>query len=144
MWGHGASREALDYEEDVHARVNPLAPIPHGFGVNLIDPQTGAIVYFDDCFRYAGDLVDGDMQAGDLVEAKGERFAYLLSQTFGEGIMREFVNRAWKQKSAADSRGVRVKWYLAEEEAADLVRERFDREGLGDIIVSHMPPRRRQ
>lgn len=141
---HGASEEALSYEDDVHARVNPIAPLPPKFGVSLLDPNTGDLVYFDDCFRDAGDLVDGDMAAGDLVEAKGSRYAYLLSQSFGETIMNDFVDQAWREKGAAEARGVRVKWYFAEEAAADLVRKRFAREGLGDIVVAYMPPRRRR
>jgi hypothetical protein len=59
---HGSSARALDYEDDVHAGVNPLAPLPRGFAVMLINPVTGEAVHFDDCFRYVGDLLDRDMK----------------------------------------------------------------------------------
>jgi hypothetical protein len=81
------------------------------------------------------------MKQGDLVEAKGPRYAYLLSQPFGVGIMRDLVVTARKQKAVSDDRGVGLKWYFAEKEAADAVRERFKQEGLGSIVISHMPPR---
>jgi hypothetical protein len=141
---HEASDRAKDYEDDVHARVNPLAPIPRGFGVNLPDPRTGEIVYFDDCFRDYGDLVDGDMHKGDIAEAKGPRYAYLLSRGFGEGIMQDLIRTAQKQKAVADDRGVGLKWYFAEQSAADAVRERFEKEGLESIVISHMPPKKRK
>ncbi len=47
---HGSSERAKDYEDDVHARVNPLAPLPREFGVNLPNPLTGQTAFFDDCF----------------------------------------------------------------------------------------------
>jgi len=75
---HGSSERAKDYEDDVHARVNPLAPIPRGYGVNLTDPLKGNQVFFEDCFRYAGDLVDGDMRIGDLAEAKGQGYEWRI------------------------------------------------------------------
>lgn len=137
---HGASPAALNYEDDVHARVNPVAPIPRGFGVNMPNPATGALVYFDDCFRYAGDLVDGDMTAGDLVDAKGPGYAGLLSSGIGDYVMQDLIDRATKQLGVTDSRGVRLKWYFAEQEAADSVRRRFASEKLRGIVISTMPP----
>ena len=37
---HYAKKLALDYEDDVHARVDPAAPIPRGSTVRIIDPAT--------------------------------------------------------------------------------------------------------
>ena len=132
--GHGDGRRTQ--------RVNPLLPIPREFGVKLRDPLTGRDVFFDDCFRYAGDLVDGDMKAGDLVEAKGPRKAYLYAQTWSRA-MDEDVAQAKKQVQIARARGVGLKWYFAEQGAADMARERFRDERLKDIVIATMPPRRR-
>ena len=135
--------EAFAGEDDVHARVNPLLPVPRGFGVKVLDPVTGRYVFFDDCFRYAGDIVDGDMQPGDLVEAKGPRKAYLYPQDWSRA-MNDDVAQARKQSRAAKARGVGLKWYYAQEGAADMARERFKKEGFDDIVVGTMPPRRRR
>lgn len=143
---HGAKDSALDYEDDVHARVNPLAPIPHGFAVMLRDPLNGQPVYFDDCFRYTGDLVDGDMQKGDFADAKGEGYAKALRSSFQQeyGVMADLIDRAQKQTRTAASVGARVKWYFAEEEAADFVRRRFlDERFVDQITIRVMRPRKR-
>ena len=138
---HGASVRANNYEDDVHARVNLIAPIPRGFGVNVFEPSSGKYVFFDDCFRYAGDLVDGDMRAGDLVETKGPRKEYLYRHPQWSTAFDDDVDQAKKELDAARARGVGLKWYYAEKGAADMARRRFFREGLGEIIISHMPPR---
>ena len=139
--GHGASDRANAYEDQVHQRVNPLAPLPSGFGVRLTDPQTGAIVFLDDCFRFAGDLVDNDMRAGDVVEAKGERNDYLYSKLWS-GALDDDVEQAQKELRAADAQGVRLKWYFAEQGAADQARAAFAEAGLGRIVISVMPLRK--
>ena len=142
---HGAKDRANDYEDDVHARVNPLAPIPHGFAVMLRDPDSGRPVYFDDCFRYAGDLVDGDMQRGDFADAKGEGYAKALRSSFQQeyGVMADLVERAEKQTRATAAVGARVKWYFAEKEAADFVREQFENKSFfNDITIGYMRPRK--
>ena len=48
---HYAKKLALDYEDDVHARVDPATPIPRGSTVRIIDPATGEWQYPDDCVR---------------------------------------------------------------------------------------------
>ncbi|WP_161607299.1 hypothetical protein [Methyloferula stellata] len=135
---HGSSEKAKDYEDDVHARVNPLAPLPREFGVNLLNPFTGRMVFFEDCFRYAGDLIDGDMQKGDLVEAKGPRYAALIRAggKLEAKVRDEFLEQAQKQLHIAQARGVGLKWYFAEKEAADYARDLFEKNKLGDIVVA--------
>ena len=143
---HGASERAMDYEEDVHARVNPLAPIPRGFGVNMIDPLTGTPVYYDDCFRYAGDLVDGDMKKGDLAEAKGLGYEWRFKAGGDkkEEALEEFKDQATKQLRTAESKGRGLKWYFADPDVANAVREFFGKNDLDEIVISIMPPRKRK
>ncbi len=141
---HGSSERAKDYEDDVHARVNPLAPLPRGYGVNLLDPATGRIVYYEDCFRYAGDLVDGEMQKGDLAEAKGLGYEWRI-RAGGDRrkeALEELEVQAQKQLRTADAVGRGLKWYFAEPYAADQVRDYFRDHGLERIIVAAMPPRK--
>lgn len=142
---HGASDDARDYEDDVRRRVNPIAPLPRGLGISAPDPASrdGKLVYFEDCFRYAGDLVDGDMKPGDFVEAKGPRKAYLYSKSDSWArTLKEDAEQARKQDRVAKARGVGLKWSYAEKEAADIARKRFEKEGF-DITVGFMPPSRR-
>ena len=140
---HGASEAAKAFEDDVHARVNPLLPLPRGFGVKVVDPLTGRYVFFDDCFRYAGDLVDGDMRAGDLVEAKGPRTAFLYGQGWA-GALGSDVTQAEKELRAARARGVGLKWYFAEEGAAMRFRERLEKKKIDGIVVGVLPQGRRR
>ena len=136
---HGASEDAIAYENQVHHRVNPLAPLSEGFGVRVIDPLTGKIVYVEDCFRYAGDLVDGDMNPGDLVEAKGNRKAYLYSRGISIG---DDIEQAKKELRAAEARGVGLKWYYSEPGAAAIARKEFNEHGLSKIVIGVMPLRK--
>lgn len=143
---HGTTDSALSYEDDVHARVNPLAPIPRGFAVMFMDPKTGEPVHFDDCFRYAGDLVDGDMRKGDAADAKGPRYEQLLSAggTLAASVMQKLEKQARDQSDVTRALGLGLKWYFAEKGAADYVRGRFKDDGLGEIVIAYMPPRRRK
>lgn len=144
---HGSSEAAKDYEDDVHLRVNPQAPIPRGFAVVFINPVTGKPVYFDDCFRYAGDLVDGDMHKGDVVDAKGPNLEGLLlsaGPSVAESVIKKMETQAESQLEVADALGLRVKWYFAKNGAADYVRRQFDRDGFKRIVIAYMPPRRRR
>lgn len=141
---HGSKEPAINYEDDVHARVNPLAPIPSGFAVKFVNPNTGLAYYFDDCFRYNGDLIDGDMKPGDLVDAKGPGYAFLLlmNDKTRRGVRNYFLETGGKQLATVLGTGRRVKWYMAERPAADYAQRLFELEGL-DITVSHMPLRLR-
>ncbi|MHB8886093.1 MAG: hypothetical protein ACYC5H_13645 [Methylovirgula sp.] len=142
---HGAKDRASDYEDDVHARVNPIAPIPRGFAVMLMNWATGRPVHFDDCFRYAGDLVDGDMRKGDLVDAKGEGYEWLFSADgkLASYVMQKLEKQARDQLAVTQALGLGLKWYFAEKGAADYVRRRFEKE-FPDIVIGYMPPRRRR
>ncbi|MHB8887179.1 MAG: hypothetical protein ACYC5H_19265 [Methylovirgula sp.] len=143
---HGAKERALNYEDDVHARVNPLAPIPRGFAVVIMSPITGEPVHFDDCFRHAGDLVDGDMKKGDLADAKGPGYEALLlaGGTLADSVMKKLERQAEQQLEVTHALGLGLKWYFAEKGAADYVRRRFEENGFGEIVIGYMPPRRRR
>ena len=127
----------------MHRRVNPIAPLPAGLGIKVPDPKDGKDVCFEDCFRYAGDFVDGDMKPSDFVEAKGPRkaFLYRYADAWAKSLDSD-VKQAEKQLRVTRARGVNLKWYHAEKEAADLARRRFKNAGLGEITVGSMPPSR--
>lgn len=129
----------LDFEDDVHRRVNPLLPLPRGFAVRIKDPKTGRWQYPDDCFRYTGDLVDGDMRPGDFADAKGSGYAWLLSRKFGRKVMDQIVDVTERHLRAARARGAGLKVYFAEKAAADFVRKEFKRRRL-DVVVGVIPP----
>lgn len=109
----------------------------------IVSPVTARPVYFDDCFRDTGDLVDGDMKKGDLVDAKGEEYEHLLSiDGVGDSVMGKLLGRARQQTNVTNAMGRGLKWYFAEKGAADTVRERFQREGYGNITIAVLPPSR--
>jgi len=128
---HGAKEEAWAYEDQIKRLINPLQPTPRGWGVNLPDPATGRLVFFDDCRR----------SDGALVEAKSPGFAEKLRKSFfidGEIFPKEWTERATKQVRAAGWRD--VEWYFAEPEAADLARRTFGQdERLKKIKVFYLP-----
>lgn len=132
----------LAYEIEVHARVNPDDPTPPRHGYRVWDPGEGNYYFVDDCFKKHGDLVDGDMKPGDLVDAKGHEYEELFRSGIGEMVMDDLIKQAKRQQRAAEFRGVRLKWYFAQKGAADLVRKRFSAiGGLEGVVISHMPAR---
>ncbi len=40
--------------------------------------------------------------------------------------------------------GLGLKWYFAEQGAADYVRMRFEKNGFGDIVIAYMQPMKRK
>ena len=139
---HGSSERAEQFEDLVHGRVNPSAPLPHGFAVRIKDPVTGKWLFPDDCFRTHGDLVDGDMKPGDFASAKGPGYAQLLNIKNPEKVKAivEVIDQTKKYSRAAAVRGASVKVYFAEEAAAGFFKERFEREGLKNVVVGTIPP----
>jgi hypothetical protein len=142
---HGSSKAALDYEDDVHERVNPLLPLQRGQAVKVWNPIEDDYVYLDDCFRDHGDLVDGDMKPGDFAEAKGRQYERLLQihPRTAEGVMAKLRRAGERETGAVRARGAALKWYFAEEYAADYVRKEFAKSKFKDIVISYMRPRRR-
>jgi hypothetical protein len=59
--------------------------------------------------------------------------------------MNKLLDQAGRQMDVADALGLGVKWYFAEESAANVVREKFKNdERLSRIVIAYMPPRRRK
>ncbi|WP_158807509.1 hypothetical protein [Beijerinckia sp. L45] len=139
---HGSKVHLLDYEDDVHARVNPLLPIPRGFAVRIVDPVTGEEQFPDDCFRYAGDLLDGDMKPGDFADAKGQGYEQMLrNPKIADFVMADIEDQARRHLRAAEARGAGLKIYFAERGAAELVRDRFKEDkDLKDVVVAYLKP----
>ena len=56
--------------------------------------------------------------------------------------MRKLFRQAELQTGAAEPRGVAIKWYFAEEWAANYVREKFEKDGRynSTIIIGYMAP----
>jgi hypothetical protein len=111
--------------------MNPLQPTPRGWGVNLLDPATGRLVFFDDCRR----------SDGALIEVKGPGFAAKLEKHFfddAEIFPGEWKEQAEKQVRAAGSHD--FEWYFAERKAADLARKTFRKyKNLRRIKVYYLP-----
>lgn len=111
--------------------MNPLQPTPRGWGVNLPDPSTGERVFFDDCRR----------SDGALIEVKGPGLAEKLRKRFfdeAEIFPTEWKERAEKQVRVAGSHD--LEWYFAEPEAADAARQTFESvEELKNIKVFYVP-----
>ena len=74
---------------------------------------------------------------GALLDAKGQRFEYLLGQKFGEGVLNKLIAQAQRQHEAAQ--GFRIEWHVAEKGAADALRTAFETKNIS-IKVIHTPP----
>jgi hypothetical protein len=116
-FGQGMNSVARDYEDQVKRFINPEAPTPRGLGVVLENPMKGdSPVTFDDCQH----------STGDMIEAKGPTFTDLLRQaagSFEESVDEKLLDQGLRQVQAAGIR--RVRWYFADQYAADHVRTLF-------------------
>jgi hypothetical protein len=92
--------------------VNPFMPTPLGLAYYLPNPFTGQAVEFDDCEQKTGTMIDYKDQYWEL-----------LTSGIGAIIVDKLRKQALDQISAAGSRAIR--WYFAEKEAADFVRDLF-------------------
>ena len=73
-----------DYEDYVKSVVNPVDTTPRYWGFQLLNPETGKLVYYDDCQHMTGMMVD----------AKGPEYANLLAFDAGrESVEQEFLDR---------------------------------------------------
>ncbi len=103
-----------EYEDYVKTVVNPPPnTTPSGIGFQLPNPEdSGKLVYYDDCQR----------ETGMMVDAKGTAYAVLLTfPSILQSIVYEWVDESGRQIAASGGRPVR--WYFAEKDAADFARE---------------------
>ena len=119
-----------DYEDYVKSVVNPVDTTPRYWGFQLLNPETGKLVYYDDCQHMTGMMVD----------AKGPEYANLLAFDAGrESVEQEFLDESARQLSALGGRQLR--WYFAEPAAAEFARELFRTkdEGRERIEIVDLP-----
>ena len=133
--GHGESGErARDFEDFVKAMLNPQAPTPRAFGVQLPNPQAGGkLVFFDDCQR----------ATGMMAEMKGAAYGDMLAKV-GFPQIRRSLKEDWLKQSASQlaAAGDRpLTWFFAEQPAADFARGLFDdaRHGRERIRTIYVP-----
>ena len=119
--------KGLEYEAFMRPLVNPFMPTPLGFAYFLMHPS-GKAVEFDDCEQTTGTMIDYK-----------DRYWDLLMSGIGGVIIDKLKTQALDQISAAGSR--KIRWYFAEKEAADFVRDQFrdDSDIRGHIIIEDRP-----
>jgi len=133
-FGQGPNSIARDYEDQVKRYINPEDPTPRGMGYALINLMTGRPVIYDDCQH----------RSGDMVEAKGPNFTKMLQNAkrwgFADSVDRKLLDQAQRQVQAASAPQVRrVRWFFADQEAADHARDLFINNGLLRIEVYVLP-----
>jgi hypothetical protein len=117
---HGNVR-ASNYEDFVKQVVNPGAPTPRGLAYVLLNHASGRPVYFDDCQRSSGVMVD----------AKGPGYADHLTKMDwpGRGMAGDLMSQAQRQVDASEGRP--IVWFFADKGAADVARDLLRRTGGG-------------
>ena len=109
-----AKKRARLYQEQISALINPQRPLEYGLAMAFFNPVSGKWVNADEC----------DEADGSVIEAKGPGYAGLL--TFPEG--RISIERDWRRQGVAQVQAAgprRVRWYFAEDEAADYAKKLF-------------------
>jgi hypothetical protein len=120
---------AIAYQMYIGMVVNG-EPLPQGFGIKMVRPN-GQPVYFDDCQRTTGILIDAKGKAYfDLLYNKG---AFMRARTL-VGIL----DQAERQTEAAQGRP--IDWHFAEKGAADYVRPILAQRYPGITVIFTPPP----
>ena len=127
---------ARQYEDFVKRLINPppegLTPSEHVY--YLPNPEeNGKPVSYDDCEWKTGSM---------MFEIKGETNAKLLTSRYGDlktSTTDKILNQSARQIAASGGRP--IVWVFAEKEAAQVVRDLFDKVGQGRqfITVVHIP-----
>lgn len=126
------NNKGIDYEIFMRSIVNPFMPTPLGWGYKLFDLRSGKAVEFDDC----------EQKTGTMIDYKDQYWEILTKPGISNYVIAELMNQALRQINAAGPR--RIRWYFAEEQAANYVRLlliRYD-EGRDAIDVQYRPPLR--
>ncbi|HEY1505068.1 MAG TPA: Tox-REase-5 domain-containing protein [Stellaceae bacterium] len=121
---------AIAYQMYVGQMLNG-APLPPGFGIKTMRPN-GLPVYFDDCQRSTGALIEAKGLGYSDALNSGKLFPWL-------GMQIKMIGQAKRQLEAAD--GQPIAWYFAERDVADRMRREFAKRRL-PISVSYLPPPR--
>jgi hypothetical protein len=129
-FGQGPDSIARAYEDQVKRVVNPERPTPSGWGMALINPETGNPVMFDDCQH----------TTGAMIEAKGPTFTDILRKAEASAsakwrVLDTTFGQADREVRAAGLRP--VIWFFADDFAADYFRREFEEtdKGRERIIV---------
>lgn len=104
-------------------------PLPPGMAIKIDGPK--GPVYFDDCNR----------QNGTLIEAKGDKFGQAMRSGRAYpwfGMVAYMMDQARRQVAAAGGRA--IEWHFSDPGVADYMRSRFAENGLNIGTVYTPPP----
>lgn len=128
----GKKDKDLAYQAYVSSLVNPEEPLEPGLAVKLFNPIAGKDVYFDDCRR----------SDGTMIEAKGTGYLEMLRKTTlmpWKGVETQMLGQAKRQLQAAGTRP--IEWHFAEQEVADRVRTLFKERDVPITVIYSPPPK---
>ncbi|HEX7968829.1 MAG TPA: Tox-REase-5 domain-containing protein, partial [Stellaceae bacterium] len=127
----GKKDKDIAYQAYVSSLVNPEEPLEPGLAVKLFNPITGNDVYFDDCRR----------SDGTMIEAKGTGYLEMLEKESDypwDGVEAKMLRQARSQLQAAGARP--IEWHFAEREVADYVRDLFRKQNVQITVIYSPPP----
>ena len=104
--------DAARYQTYISNLVNPINPLPMGMAVKLLNPITGNNVYYDDCRRTTGTMVEAKSGYLEMMEKKNP-IPWL-------GAVEYMRDQARRQVQAAGGRD--IEWYFSEKKVADFMR----------------------
>jgi hypothetical protein len=126
------------YENYMKLWLNPDEPTPPGVGFQLENPETGKLVYYDDCQH----------ETGLMAEYKGKGFARIIAWATRAqrlDVLARLANR-WVRQATSQidaSEGRPVAWFFAEQGALDFARTVFSHAAdprLAEVALSLRPP----
>jgi hypothetical protein len=126
-FGGGPGSAGRLFEDMVKPVINPPPhTTPSGFGVALLNPNTGNMVNFDDCQR----------STGFMYEYKGPTYTPFLQRAnknkfLGPSATKKMIKQATNQLQAAE--GKHIVWLFADRDAAKDVRKKFDENENKDL-----------
>jgi hypothetical protein len=135
-FGGGPGSAGRLFEDMVKPVINPPPyTTKSGFGVALLNPNTGNMVNFDDCQR----------STGIMYEYKGPTYTTFVQRAnanefVGPSALAKMLDQATRQVQAA--RGKHIVWLFADRYAAEDVRDKFDKnknEDLKSIEIKIFP-----